>query len=1449
LFDNGTIVQLKARFEGQSSAQSIQEALGSNGQFQLTRAQLENIYGGLLSDSQYTLNIEAVDAAGNASSVDIRFTLDTTAPAVVGFMLTPGSDTATPGDSRTSKDKVTIEGQADPNAQLLLVNTGAVITADATGCFQFADVPLAIGQNRLTIEAFDSAGNRQSFDQTITRDDLRDGDVVVDWNRVTLEAIRVDRTAPPKAAYIMALVHAAVFDAVNAVAQQYQVYQIDAQAGDGTSMEAAAAAAAFQILMDYFPFQQAMLERELAESLAEVPDGLSEDLGMALGTSVADQFLIQQQDDGSEAIVAHEPDTTPGTWRPTPGSYYGAALPQWPAVVPFALIDGTQFRPEGPPELDSAQYAAEYNQVKDLGSKTSTTRTADQTEIAFFWADGPGTYTPPGHWNQIAGEAAIQSNHSLIENARLFALLNLSLADSGIAAWDAKYTYNSWRPITAIQQGEFDGNSATTGNPNWKPLIATPLFPAYVSGHSTFSAAAATVLAQSFGDQFNFATSTFGLPGVERNYTSFWQAADEAGMSRIYGGIHFMADNVDGTILGRDVAGYVLDNFLKPVNASSQLQAGLAHDTAPAGSENRDKITADPTIAGQVSTQTIVLKASVNGAATYQDVSATIGANGQFLLDEATIAQLNGGSLSDGFQTVSLQAYDVQGNLLESLEVTFVLDRTKPTATFDAPLENAIQSPTAHLKGVIEDAFSRGGAVRYSLDGQAFTQIKADGIGQFDQIIDGAGLGVGEHQLTVEVYDAAGNAIQKSVSFFVSDQFSVKGQGTTGWGVQTQEALTLVEGNSLVVQKTTPIELGITEGTRTIAFEVEALWDKDDINAIAEDRLVVYLVDANNPNQTLLDGGEPGTALFSLNGTQAEYRSGLVRFDGQRVIIDVSSLPEGTTGNLIFQLINLDGDTDSSVRISNLTNTVDLLGTAGEVFPVMINRAIAGNTLSIDSFLSTTQVKTLLSNVRVDEATGQVIADLRVQNIGDVPVSRQMAIVFPNLPEGVTIVGASGIHANGSPYLNITPAMLDGDLAAGALSEMVQVVFSNADFAQFDLQTFVLTGQMDQAPWWEDLGSLSVMAGGRLEIPLTAIDPDGDRVTLSIRNAENLPTGRLENGQMVFLPSPEDIGTYSFTLVATSNGLETTQDVTLTVGADPVTTTRISGVIQDTNQMPLAGVLIDVDGWQTVTDAEGRFTVEMPGLPPSNTLRVHGQLLELSEEYPFIAEKLPLMLEHEVYAGVNNVIARPIYLPALDIASGQVIDPAQDMVITSNRLLGASVTVVAGSLRDQSGLLFRDILSITEVPVNLTPAALPPNLYPDLVVTIQPGDMVFTTPAPLTLPNRSGYAPGLEMDLWSINPTTGAFDNVGKGRVSDDGSVIETIEGGVRNSSWHFWGFPPIGQDPSKNPRNQDPGCNECEAGESFTSEVLLHSGAVVETHNLISYESLGQYTGINTDL
>ncbi|XHL98716.1 MAG: FG-GAP-like repeat-containing protein [Microcoleus anatoxicus] len=386
------------------------------------------------------------------------------------------------------------------------------------------------------------------------------------------------------------------------------------------------------------------------------------------------------------------------------------------------------------------------------------------------------------------------------------------------------------------------------------------------------------------------------------------------------------------------------------------------------------------------------------------------------------------------------------------------------------------------------------------------------------------------------------------------------------------------------------------------------------------------------------------------------------------------------------------------------------------------------------------------------------------------------------------------------------------------------------------------------------IAPINVKIGETFKLPLTATDPDSDPISFAIKSSTPLPTGKISgNGTLEISPTPEEIGTYNFTVVASDGVLETTKPVTVNVTASTVGNTRISGVIQNTNQQPLEGVLVGLGDLRAITAADGSFEIlrlEFPGLAelglpelvPPDTLQIYGDGITGEDNYPYIAEKLPLLLEHQVYSNVNNVISRPIYLPPIDTANGKTINPAADTTVTTAAIPKASVFVKAGSLKDAEGNPYTENLSITEVPTELTPAALPPNLHTDLVVTIQPGDMVFSTPAPLSLPNRAGYAPGSTMDLWSINPTTGFFDNVGTGKVTADGSAIETISGGIRNSSWHFFAPPaPAPENPGQNPRNPKDNCNECKAKGDLTSTVELHSGAVIETHNLVPYQSMGE--------
>lgn len=247
----------------------------------------------------------------------------------------------------------------------------------------------------------------------------------------------------------------------------------------------------------------------------------------------------------------------------------------------------------------TAEYAVAFDEVKRLGAVDSLERTADQTEIALFWADGPGTATPPGHWHEIAQQIAERQGLSLVASARLFALLAISEADAAIAAWDMKYTYGHWRPVTGIREAASDGNPATEADASWTPFITTPNFPAYVSGRSTFSGAAARLLGLFFGgDDFAFDTTTAAMPGVERSFAGFWQAAEEAGQSRIYGGIHWQYDNRVGLEMGRRLAEQVYFSHLAPIETPGPC---VAESFAPCVAGGRFRVRVDwatPTFRG-----------------------------------------------------------------------------------------------------------------------------------------------------------------------------------------------------------------------------------------------------------------------------------------------------------------------------------------------------------------------------------------------------------------------------------------------------------------------------------------------------------------------------------------------------------------------------------------------------------------------------------------------------------------------------------------------------------------------------------------------------------------------------------------------------------------------------------------------------------------------------------
>jgi len=386
-------------------------------------------------------------------------------------------------------------------------------------------------------------------------------DVVTDWNVIMLQAVAAAGLNPQRQQRVAAMVHAAVHDALNSVTPTYEAYALQVPLSGGASIEAAAVQAAYGVLIRLLPSQAALLNAGRSSSLAAIPDGPAKDAGVAVGDAVADQIVLLRSDDGSGVTGTYTFGSGPGEYQRTPPTFGDPAVPNWPFVTPFVLKSGSQFRTEGPPSLTSDEWADDFNETKRLGRIDSSDRTQEQTTIALCDAE-PSLPM----WNRVARSVSAQKSIGLVENARLFALLNLAMVDATIACWDSKYFYRFWRPVTAIRAADTDGNAATDADPAWTPLRPTPLHPEYPSAHATVSNAAAKLLTSFFGDHVPFSTATSTCPaGVVRSYDSFQAMAEEVGESRIYIGFHFRTAVRHGANLGRQVGHWTFHRFLQPL--------------------------------------------------------------------------------------------------------------------------------------------------------------------------------------------------------------------------------------------------------------------------------------------------------------------------------------------------------------------------------------------------------------------------------------------------------------------------------------------------------------------------------------------------------------------------------------------------------------------------------------------------------------------------------------------------------------------------------------------------------------------------------------------------------------------------------------------------------------------------------------------------------------------
>ncbi len=371
-------------------------------------------------------------------------------------------------------------------------------------------------------------------------------DAVTDWNETGVASVLAARQSPPDGARTMAMVHVAMFNAINAIDRRYATHGFDGRAPADASANAAAAAAARTVLVKLFPDLQKLSGERGIEP------------GVALGELAGNHCVTMRTNDGVGAANVYKPVTSPGV-------YVSTALPvshDWREVRPWFMKSPAQFRPDAPPALTSALWARDYNEIKAVGGRNSAQRTPEQTEVARFWT-AVGVVT----WNPIVRSLAAAQPRSLIENARLFALVNMAAVDAFVAVFDAKYAFNFWRPVTAIRNGDGDGNDATTAEPGWAPLVDTPMHPEYPCAHCITAGAVAAVLESEFGTGrvSPIAMTSPALPGTTRRWDRIADYVTEVDNARVWGGIHYRNSTQVGERMGREIGRLAVSSGLQPI--------------------------------------------------------------------------------------------------------------------------------------------------------------------------------------------------------------------------------------------------------------------------------------------------------------------------------------------------------------------------------------------------------------------------------------------------------------------------------------------------------------------------------------------------------------------------------------------------------------------------------------------------------------------------------------------------------------------------------------------------------------------------------------------------------------------------------------------------------------------------------------------------------------------
>ena len=794
-----------------------------------------------------------------------------------------------------------------------------------------------------------------------------------------------------------------------------------------------------------------------------------------------------------------------------------------------------------------------------------------------------------------------------------------------------------------------------------------------------------------------------------------------------------------------------------------------------------------------------------------------------------------GTALGDGSYSLTAQAVNNAGAVsAASATLALTIDSLIPQLSLSTPLSQL--TAQSRLTGSISGTGSAMATLKYRFDTSGVEVDVALGInGTFDKLLDLTGLSNGNHTLNIIGTDFAGNISTTQVAVVVGDQ------------------RILSEGTGFQVQQSTSLNLSQLRGI--VSFDIDAQFDRTDQTAVTEDRFLVYLVgDPSLPSQTLL--GKPGVSggtVFSLTEKQAEFVPGLVSFDGKTVQIDLSSLTTQTQATLIFQLVNNDADSGTSVKVENIAQRTKVADIGSRVDSPVTVAPVAG-AITLSSLSSTTDLKVQLSDIRVDAVSGRYTARLQVRNTGTVATGRQIAVLFPNLPNDVQLRSPSGLDANGKPYINLRSAIPTQGLAPGASSDLVEVSFDNPRLIKINLQSQVFTGGVNRAPTLQPIAPITLYPGAYSEVPIQATDADGDAVVYSIAFTGNTPPPVTigSGGKLIFRPTAAQVNqTFNFFVVVSDGITEARQAVTLSVAPDPITTTRISGKVQQSSGQPpasLAGIAVTWGNLTATTSTDGSFTLVVPGTLPTGTLKVNGKQANISGvSYSDTIVDVAARLGHAPYAGNNNQL-QSIYLTTLDTTRTiRTTDPATGKTtLTNSAIAGVSLTIPPGALTDANGNPYTGSTSITQPDAARLPAALPEGVSSNSIISVDLGTANCNAPLPLQAPNPTPYV-GL-VDLYGLR-SDGSFGIVGTGRtVSGSGGSYFVSDTGISGPGLYF--FAPKALQPksfSDIDRNPDEVCESCVVHKRLHSDasVELHSGAVLESQELVGYESLGSSRGI----